>query len=224
MARPRIASALTSSQTPPIDGENGPPLGPQPVEIRSVGRRLHEIRAARELSLRALAELSGLNVNTLSLIENDRTSPSVSTLQRLSQCLRVPLTDFFRAENAIQEVVHQKVGLRLSAPLEAGAMEDLAAGMQHPGAEPLLLALRPSAQSGPAPIVHTGREFIYCLEGCITYVVQNAEYVLEAGDSLCFEAYLPHRWKNTGVGLARMILVLCPMDARDDPKGRHFSK
>ncbi len=54
----------------------------------SVGRRLRELRAEQDLSIRALAEKSGLNANTLSLIENSKTSPSVSTLQQLAGALR----------------------------------------------------------------------------------------------------------------------------------------
>jgi quercetin dioxygenase-like cupin family protein len=96
--------------------------------------------------------------------------------------------------------------------------------MRHPGPEPLVLTLRAGAGSGTAPIVHTGREFVYCLEGQITYSVQDQEYLLGAGDSLCFEAYLPHRWKNSGAMPARALLVLCPTDMNDSPKERHFSK
>ncbi len=60
-----------------------------------VGQRLRELRATRGLSLRALAKLSSLNVNTLSLIENRRTSPSVSTLQQLAQTLQVSYLGLF---------------------------------------------------------------------------------------------------------------------------------
>ena len=42
----------------------------------SVGQRLREIRASRGLSMKSLAQMSGLNINTLSLIENERTSPT----------------------------------------------------------------------------------------------------------------------------------------------------
>ena len=73
----------------------GPEIKSTPAHEIDVGHRLREFRATRGLSLRALAEQSGLNVNTLSLIENQRTSPSVSTLQQLAQTLQVPLSAFF---------------------------------------------------------------------------------------------------------------------------------
>lgn len=220
--RPSHSPAFRPSE----DGSNRnrvPIQGLQTEEV-SVGRRLRELRTLRGTSMRVLAQISGLNINTLSLIENGRTSPSVSTLQQLSQGLQVPLTEFFRTDSSSLQLAHQKQGQRPRLSLEVGSMEDLASGMQHPGAEPLILTLERGAHSGKTPIVHTGREFVYCLEGCITYTVQERDYVLESGDSLCFESYLPHCWKNGGLEPARVLLVLCPMDARDSPKERHFSK
>jgi transcriptional regulator with XRE-family HTH domain len=189
----------------------------------SVGRRLREIRAVRRLSMRTLAEISGLNVNTLSLIENGHSSPSVSTLQQLAQSLQVPIGYFFQSDHGSRELVHQLDKQRPRVTFQHGTLEDLAAGMPHVGAEPLILTLKPAAASGPAPIVHTGREFVYCLEGLVGYTVQDHEYLLEAGDSLVFEAYLPHCWKNPGAAAARILLVLCPTDMHDSPRERHFA-
>lgn len=61
----------------------------------SLGNRLRELRRQQGLSLRALAEKSGLSANTLSLIENGKTSPSVATLQQIALALNIPITAFF---------------------------------------------------------------------------------------------------------------------------------
>ena len=187
-----------------------------------VGDRLHEIRVQMGLSIRALAEMSGLNVNTLSLIENGRTSPSVGTLQQLAQSLRMPITAFFEKKHGEKKVVFQKNSSHPRAEFAHGILEDMGAGMPRFGAEPLLMALFPNAASGVSPIVHTGREFVYCLEGHIAYTVENEIFVLEPGDSLFFEAYLPHSWKNPDETPSRALLVLCPLDDRDRPTERHF--
>jgi transcriptional regulator with XRE-family HTH domain len=193
----------------------------QPGEI-NVGERLRMIRTSMRLSIRALSELSGLNVNTLSLIENGRTSPSVSTLQQLAQSMKIPVTEFFETLHGDKKIVHQKAGTRPRAAFAHGWMEDLGAGMPRFGAEPLIVTLEPGADSGRTPIVHTGREFVFCLEGRIAYTVDAETYPLEPGDSLLFEAYLPHRWKNLDPTPSRALLVLCPMDERDQPTERHF--
>jgi transcriptional regulator with XRE-family HTH domain len=193
------------------------------IEI-DVGRKLRELRAAQGLSIRALAEQSGLNVNTLSLIENRRTSPSVSTLQQLAQSLQVPISAFFETDHGNKQVIHQQAGNRPLAAFTHGTIEDLGAGMPRFGAEPFIVTLAPNADSGRNPIVHTGREFIYCLEGHIAYSVDSETFLLKPGDSLLFEAYLPHHWKNLDATPSRNLLVLCPLDERDQPKERHFSR
>jgi transcriptional regulator with XRE-family HTH domain len=190
----------------------------------SVGQRLREIRAMRRLSMRALAEMSGLNINTLSMIENEHTSPSVSTLQQLAQSLQVPITEFFEIDNGSKELVHQKQGQRPRVAFEQSVIEDLASGMPRFSAEPLIVTINPGADSGKNPIVHTGREFVYCIEGYITYTVKDQEYVLGPDDSLAFEAYLPHHWKNADSMPSRILLMLCSMDVRDSPTERHFLK
>jgi len=188
----------------------------------NVGQRLREVRMGRGLSIRALAEQCELNVNTLSLIENGHTSPSVSTLQVIAQTLQVPISTFFETNHDDNKVVFQRAGKRPHATFTHGTMEDLGAGMPRFGAEPLIITLKPNADSGKTPIVHTGREFVYCLEGHITYHVEDQPYPLEQGDSLMFEAYLPHRWRNDDSSPSRMLLVLCPLDERDQPSERHF--
>jgi len=189
-----------------------------------VGRRLREVRMGRGLSIRALADQCNLNVNTLSLIENGHTSPSVSTLQVIAQTLRVPISTFFEINHDDNKVVYQRSDKRPHATFTHGTMEDLGAGMSRFGAEPLIITLKPKADSGKTPIVHTGREFVYCLEGHITYHVDDQPYQLEQGDSLMFEAYLPHRWQNDSDTASRMLLVLCPLDERDQPSERHFGR
>jgi transcriptional regulator with XRE-family HTH domain len=201
-------------------------LLPNDLELEeiSVGQRLKEIRTLRGLSMRELAERSGLNINTLSLIENQRTSPSVSTLQQLAQSLQVSITEFFQTDRGTKKLVHQKQDKRPRIAFRQSAMEDLAAGMPRFGAEPLIVTLEPDADSGKRPIVHTGREFVYCLDGHIAYTVDGENYLLEPGDSLIFEAYLPHQWKNVDPTPSRILLVLCPMDERDQPRERHFTR
>ncbi len=194
-----------------------------PHDEIDVGSRLRVLRAGRGLSMRVLANKSGLNVNTLSLIENQRTSPSVSTLQQLAQALQVPISAFFETDHGDKLVVHQKAGNRPRAAFKHGSLEDLGAGMPRFGAEPFIITLASNADSGKTPIVHTGREFIYCLEGHIAYSVDSETYLLEPGDSLLFEAYLPHRWKNIDATPSRNLLLLCPSDERDHPTERHFS-
>ncbi len=192
-----------------------------PVEIH-VGRCLRDLRMKHGLSIRCLAVQSGLNVNTLSLIENGRTSPSVSTLQLLASALDVPITAFFDHDTSKDNIAYQKAGERVQAAFAHGTISDLGAGLTFRGGQPLLVTIEPYANSGPTPIVHTGHEFVFCLEGCIAYTIKAQNYILKPGDSLVFQAHLPHCWQNASERASKSLLIMCPADEGDDPTTRHF--
>jgi transcriptional regulator with XRE-family HTH domain len=193
-----------------------------PASEVNVGQRLRELRAERDLSIRALAEQSGLAINTLSLIENNKTSPSVSTLQQIAAALQVSITAFFETDAPKNSVSYVKASQQPIASFAHGTLQDLGAGLTSRAVEPFLVTLEPNAGSGANPIVHTGHEFVYCLTGRIVYTIEERTFLLEPGDSLLFESHLPHRWQNADAGSSQAILVLYPADERDRPTERHF--
>jgi len=195
---------------------------PEPAQEVNVGRALRALCLQRGLTIRALAEKSGLAVNTLSLIQNAKTSPSVSTLQQLASALEVPITVFFENGPPKSRVAHIKASQRVGAAFAHGTLEDLGGGLPDRTVEPFVVTMKPNANSGANPIVHTGHEFVFCLEGRIVYTIEDKVYLLEQGDSLLFESHLPHRWQNVEAAPARAILILCPLDSRDKPTKHHF--
>ena len=201
------------------DGALKPP-GQQEVPV---GANLRRLREQQGVTIRELAEQSQLAVNTLSLIENGRTSPSVSTLQQLAIGLGVSITAFFEGTSSPQAVAYVRNECRPRASIDFGFLEDLGAGANIQAVEPFVVTLDPSASSGNSDILHTGFEFVYCLEGRIVYTIDGVTYLLEPGDSLLFEAHLPHRWQNLSNASSRTLMVLCPTDERDDPTALHFS-
>ncbi|HSQ18665.1 MAG TPA: cupin domain-containing protein [Anaerolineales bacterium] len=187
-----------------------------------VGLQLRELRAERGISIRSLADQSGLNVNTLSLIENGKSSPSVGTLQQLASALDVPITAFFERKEVKNDISYLKAGQRRRVAFHHGTLEDLGTGLTLRGGQPFLVTMEPKADSGPIPIVHTGHEFVFCLEGQLTYTISGNLYSLDPGDSLLFAAHLPHCWCNTGKTPSRSLLIMCPTDEDDHPTERHF--
>ncbi len=187
-----------------------------------VGKRLKTLRNEKGLSLRNLASISGLNPNTLSLIENAKTSPSVSTLQRLAIALGEPITAFFESDPNSSRVVFQKNTNRELVPFMDGRIGNLCSGSHEQPEQFLIVSLNPGMPEKQKLVVHTGHEFMFCLDGKITCVVDGETYLLETGDSIYFEAHLPHYWFNENVNPARFILALNPADENDLPLERHF--
>ncbi len=188
-----------------------------------IGARLRLLRRKQNLSIRTLAATCGLSANTLSLIENGHTSPSVHTLELLARGLGVPLAAFFEEEAEGPTLVYQQQGQRPLMQFAQGTLENLGEGLPPLGAEPILVTLD-AGQAEAENISHAGREFIFCLEGNMTVIVAGQAYPLLPGDSLLFDASAPHRWLNLQAGPARLLVLFCPMEARDQPAERHLGR
>lgn len=188
-----------------------------------VGRRLRAMRLNKGLSLKALSEISGLNINTLSLVENGKTSPSVSTLQQLSMALGISISSFFESDPETKRIVFTQASDRPQIKVGGTIMENLGRHFQDNAIQPFVVNLAPGSGSGDRSIVHTGNEFVYCLTGRVKYQIAEEIFKLDQGDSLVFQAHLPHCWMNIGEKPARIILVLSSLDREEEPGGRHFS-
>jgi transcriptional regulator with XRE-family HTH domain len=197
--------------------------GPEHVNEVDVGQCVRKLREESGLSLRALADQSGLSVNTLSLIENGKSSPGVSTLLKISATLQVPIVAFFLPNQAGNKVIYTRTGRRKQAVFEHGVLEDLGAGLSDGALEPFIVTLEPHVDSGPDSIIHTGYEFVFCLSGRIAYTVDDQHYILDPGDSLFFESDLPHCWQNLSSEPSKKILILCPAYDYDHSLVRHFN-
>ena len=206
----------------PAAADRSSPSSLTPAEFL-VAKRLRELRTQRGYSLRALADRSGLNINTLSLIENGKTSASVSTLQQLARALAVPITAFFEEEPTEKRVVFTPASQRPQAEFGRTQMQNLGKDLAGHAVQPFLVTLTAGTGSGERMIVHTGHEFVFCLSGSIHYRIDGEDYLLHSGDSLVFEAHLPHCWENTGGETAQLLLILYPADEREEVGGRHFS-
>lgn len=205
--------------------ETEPKTTPQPDSVEGlVAFRLRQIRKKQGLSLRALAERSGLNVNTLSLIENGKSSPSVGTLQQLAVALGISASVFLEADKAENKLVYVQADCRPQMKVGKNLLENLGVGLERNAVQPFVMHLSPGEGSGKQRTVHTGQEFIYCLSGMVRCWVEEQSFILNSGDSLLFEAHLPHRWVNEGQDFTQILLVLCPADAHEALGGRHFDE
>ncbi len=162
----------------------------------AIGREVREFRRKLDMTVAELARLAGMSAGMLSKIENGMTSPSLDTLKSLSTALHVPVTAFFRRYEEERDATYVKAGQGLNIErrgTRAGHQYQLLGhSLRRPLAvEPYLITL--TADSDVFPLFqHEGIEFIYMLEGEVGYRHGNRTYVLTPGDSLFFDADVPH--------------------------------
>ena len=191
----------------------------EPIDV---GSRLRRLRKERDLSIRALARSSGLSANAISVIERGLSSPSISTLHKITEALGIPITSIFIHEGERKDIVFLHPEDRAGAQLPCGLWEGMG-GEQFSGqVEPFIMTIDPGTNSGPHPITHTGSEFVLCLGGSLQYTVDNVEHTLEEGDSLLFMSHLPHHWANIGSEKVRILLLISGFENGERPGEQHL--
>lgn len=166
----------------------------------SVGQRLKALRLGRGLSMRALAELTGVPHATLSIIERDKSSPSVSILKRLLGPLNVTLSTFFSDSDIVDRAVFYKAqdlveladGKVLSYRQVGANLTNSSMMILHeryaPGAD--------TGQEGQELYSHEAEEGGIVIQGQLEMTVGDEVRVLKAGDAYYFDSRLPHRMRN----------------------------
>lgn len=178
---------------------------PQNLET-IVGQRIKGLRAEKGFSLRDLAEISGLSANTISLIENEKNSPTLSTLQCLAQALHVPITDFFQDQDGVTTVFVKK-GEGMYTKNANVQMESLGLGLQNQELVPFLITLEPGDNNMAIEVSHGGQEFVHCLQGEIVYTTKDGDFRMEPGDSLLLDAGFPHKCVNHSHDIGKYLLI-----------------
>jgi transcriptional regulator with XRE-family HTH domain len=177
----------------------GEPMTPGALEEALgavIAERVREFRLQLGLTVTQLAELTGLSKGMLSKIENSQASPSLATLARLSDALKVPVTAFFRGLPEEQDVLHVKAGRGLDIAHKGsgpGHRYQSVGTMRapHNKLEPLLVTLTQRADTFPL-YQHPGTELIYMIAGRMEYLYGGSRYLLEPGDALQFVGEVPH--------------------------------
>lgn len=188
-----------------------------------ISERLKELREERGLSIRALGRISGLSANALSVIERGLSSPSVSTLYKISTALEIPVTAFFEGAPDQLDVVLVKSNERKRIPLHRGLWEGLG-GEQFSGTvEPFMVTLEAGTSSGRFSMAHSGHEFVFCLRGELVYEVGEKIYHMESGDALVFSATLEHKWHNPGKTVTNALIILCGFHDTESPSKYHLA-
>jgi quercetin dioxygenase-like cupin family protein len=120
----------------------------------------------------------------------------VSTLHRVATALQVPITAFFEDRNRGSNVIVSRPGERSYSGSGSMLLESLGSGLPQQTLQPFVVTLKPGADSGPSAIIHAGHELVFCLQGELEYRIDGQTYRLAPGESLLFEARLPHCWCN----------------------------
>lgn len=151
-----------------------------------IGSKIRELRTINGLTQEELADRAELSKGFISQLENDLTSPSISTLEDLLQCLGTTVSEFFKEEEEEEQIVFGEADYFEKIDNESqNTIEWIIPNAQKNMMEPIRLTINAGGKTYPDN-PHEGEEFGYVLKGCITIVLGKKKYKAKAGESFYY--------------------------------------
>lgn len=177
-----------------------------------LGASIKKFRTEKNISLRQLADASGVSISQLSKIETGKGDTTVRNLLKIARVLEIP----------VSKIINETEETRTLRPLRRG--EGFSVGRQvapDPRLREIFLNMRtdaymqpevmyipPAASSGDT-LTHEGEEFFYVLKGRARFFVADRSYDMDEGDSFYFNCTIPHRWENLSPDEWCELLICC---------------
>jgi transcriptional regulator with XRE-family HTH domain len=175
------------------------------------GDRIRALRDAMGLSLRDLAERSGVSAPMLSQVERGETSPTLAVATKIAAGLELTLSQLLRLDEG-EHVMVSRAGKRRRYQRGGHSFEELTPPLPGQRADVSLHTLKPGAATGGSddPPMHEpgSRETAVVLTGTLALVVDGSRHELRSGDSVTFDADLPHHFENEGEEPTRFLAVI----------------
>jgi len=176
-----------------------------------VGTRVRSLRDSIGLSLRELAERSGVSAPMLSQVERGETSPTLSVAAKIAAGLDLTLSQLLRLDEGEHVVITRSVQRR-KRKRGGHAVEELTPPLPGQRADVSMHRLAPGAATGgpdDPPLHEPGsRETAVVLDGEPALVIDGERHALRKGDSVTFDADLPHHFENPGETDAELLAVV----------------
>ncbi len=182
-----------------------------PASTATLGARVRALRDAMDLSLRDLADRTGVSAPMLSQVERAETSPTLAVAARIAAGLDLSLSQLLRLDEAGHVVVVRR-GRGRRRRRGGHAVEELTPPLPGQRADVSRHRLEPGAATGGAgdPPMHEpgSRETAIVIAGAPTLLIDGERYSLRTGDSVTFDADLTHRFENDADEPAELLAVV----------------
>lgn len=172
-----------------------------------IGERIREMRRRNGLTAQEVARRAGVSAAYLSRLENDKISPTVTTLSRLTQAMNESVSRLF-ASQASGPLVRRDMRREVH---NRGVVDYIITPSDLSQLQVMETIVSPNQGSGRAPYTHNGDvECVLVLDGALMIWLDGTPYRLRAGDALTFPCKTPHRWENPASSTARVLWIVTP--------------
>lgn len=177
----------------------------------AIGDRIRQLRTKRRVSLRALAEKSGVSSSMICDIENGSKSPTIAVLSAIAGALKVRLSDLVGELDGESNrvAIRRKKGSRTLVDAQGIERRQLTPEISGGNCEIIELAIPPRKATGIiGPHAPETLEYVLLMQGSLRVQVGVRHYELRAGDSITFQADVRHAYENRASSRALVYVVI----------------
>ena len=187
---------------------------------RAITNKIKVIRQNQNITLKSLAEKTGLTEGYLSKIENSENAPPISTLRRIAMALGFDVSYFFLPDsndrNKNPNIEIDRAGTGMDERFSARPLEENDYGYEY---KPLVLSKKGKNMEPyilfpdfePGGVIQTnGEYFTYVLKGSIDFFYGVDKYSFSTGDSAYFNGHIPFQAKSIGKQKAKLLVIIYP--------------
>jgi transcriptional regulator with XRE-family HTH domain len=178
---------------------------PARKKILPLGKRLLKMRRERKLTLKNLANATGLTTDRISQIEKGEAIPPIAVILQLSKALGIDSSILLREEK-------KRAGKQSDADYqkrtEDYTYETLTPEARHKHLKAFKITIDPKSDHKGISYRHVGEEFVYVLKGKVEVTVGENKNLLNPGQSLHFDSSVVHKLRNLSGKTAELLVVL----------------
>lgn len=168
-----------------------------------IGTSIRAIRKRKGITIPQLCEGTGLSKGFISNVENNKTSPSIATLETIANYLNVPVAYFLLSRSERMEIIRKDERKVKSSP-SGGKIEYLT---KEGPLRMMIAEMQPGSSTGENHS-HEGKEVHLVLSGRLYIEFGEESAYVETGDTFAWNAIVPHVVKNVGDDVAVMLIAI----------------
>lgn len=163
-----------------------------------IGRNLRSIRQMQGISQRQLGIKSGVSNATISLIENNKTMPSIGILKKILSAIPITVSEFFMLDFEPSRQCFFRHDKLIQVGVAGLSFLQVGRDLKNQNLQILIERYPPGSDTGTEHLCHEGEEGGVIIEGVIESTIGSETKNLKKGDAFQFDSKTPHRFRNTG--------------------------
>jgi len=178
-----------------------------------IGKKIRELRKEKKMKLIEMARITGIQIATLSRMENEKMVGTLSTHMKIAKALEVDITALYSklSEEEEEPDIYTKSGSDIYSYSDKSSFEMLTNRVLTKKMMPVLLTIEVGGDTNTEENKAGTEKFIFVLEGTIDVVVGEDRITLTQNNTLYFNANLEHKFINTGTTTAKAIVTVTPV-------------